>query len=233
MSLLVRTMFMIYSGDETYQFSAAHRLRIENCEPNKSLAALSEPKPDIWFAFPIDHNHNNRDSLFSFGTLKELEDNLGLVSCPLMSFKQYVKEFEKLPEPGQIDHKLVCYPFLLIEIKKNDQKEDKLCYCQAANDCSASLSLLEHFARPWKHCSVEVLPVVAFTFVGPEAKLWLAFTHGLSYTDLSRKKWRTKHVRSNRTACDRANLSHIAHAMYLGGKTGQFTTCCPALPAIG
>lgn len=203
---------------------------MENCEPNESLAALSEPKPDIWFAYSIDHNHDNQDIDFGFETLKELEGNLGLVSCPLMSLKQYIKTFEKLPEPGAIDDKLVCYPFLLVEVKKNNQKEEELCYCQAANDCSASLSMLEHLARPWEQ---EVLPVVAFTFVGPAVKLWLAFTHELSYTDPSKKKWRPKHVRSNQTVCDQAKSSHIAHAMYLGGKIRQFMSCCSALPAIG
>ena len=231
MPLLVRTMFIIYSGDETYQFSAAHQLRMKNCEPNKSLAALSKPKPDIWFAFPIDHCNN--DTNFSFESLKELEGNLKLVSCPLMSLEQHEDKFGQ-PPPGQIDDKLVCYPFLLIEVKKNNQKEKTLCYCQAANDCSASLSMLENLARPWKQHSVKkVLPVVAFTFVGPKAKLWLAFTCEPSHTDTLEKESRPNHVRSSQTACDQTNLSYIAYAMYLEGKIRQIKSCCSALPDIG
>ena len=197
MPLPLNIWLIIYSGDETHQFSAAHRLRVEKCEPKESLAALSEPKPDIWFAFPIDHDPDSRDEYFSFKILKKLEDKIGLVSCPLMSLEKYGSNFGQLSGPRQIDDRLVCFPFLLIEVKKNNPEESELCYCQAANNCGASLSLLEHLAIPWEQNSVEeMLPVVAFTFVGPEAKMWLTFNHELSYTDQSKTKWRSNHVSS-------------------------------------
>ncbi|KAL8722681.1 MAG: hypothetical protein Q9181_007434 [Wetmoreana brouardii] len=169
-----------------------------NSKDRNALEALSKPKPDIWFAFPIDvteHLELDYSSAdLSFHILKELEDKIKLFSCPLTSLAHFKREVE-LPGPDLIDDKLVCYPFVIVEIKKDNRNERNKCYCQAANGCSASLSLLESLTKQYgqTHSRDDVRPIVAFTFVGPAVKLWLAYTKELRTKNSWERPWTSKH----------------------------------------
>ncbi|KAL8686436.1 MAG: hypothetical protein Q9218_007107, partial [Villophora microphyllina] len=190
-------------GDTTFRFMAAHQARTKYCRSHNNDHTLSEPKPDIWFAFPIDQNKRDEikrdkikytDAELSFDVLKILEDEIQIVSCPFMTLTNYSQKNGNT-ENRLIDDKLVCYPFVIVEVKKNIQAESERCYCQAANGCSASLSMLEAVT---KHCGPDhspddIQPVVAFTFVGPEAKIWLAFTKELTTTNSWKGAWSSKH----------------------------------------
>lgn len=134
----------------------------------------------------------------SFDTLEGLEDKIQLYSCPLMTLADYLQYYGH-PEHNLTDDKLVCYPFVIVDTKKNNQDESDFCYCQAANGCSASLSMLEaakkyHGSR---HSAQVIEPVVSFTFVGPEVKVWLAFTKELTTANSWKHGWSSKHVGDN------------------------------------
>ena len=93
------------------------------------------------------------------------------------------KGLAKCKPIGEDEKHRVCFPFAMVELKhdiaKNTDKE--FCYCQAANAASCALAMLcqlcQHTPNSmyWHDEHNEVLPVVTFTFIGNEAKVWLAY----------------------------------------------------------
>ncbi|OJJ53453.1 hypothetical protein ASPSYDRAFT_530645 [Aspergillus sydowii CBS 593.65] len=78
------------------------------------------------------------------------------------------------------DYKLVCYPWAVVEVKKPGatRTEGAKCILQAANGSSACASLLRslHMERTGAaDGSMYHHPVVAFTFVGEEARVFLTY----------------------------------------------------------
>ncbi len=78
------------------------------------------------------------------------------------------------------DYKLVCYPWAVVEVKKPGatRTEGTKCILQAANGSSACASLLRslHMERTGAaDGSMYHHPVVAFTFVGEEARVFLTY----------------------------------------------------------
>ena len=75
------------------------------------------------------------------------------------------------------------FPFVIVEVKHKsvDDAEKRHCYCQAANAASSALatlcSLNQHNprARYWQAGQHKILPIVSFTFIGYNVKVWLVY----------------------------------------------------------
>ncbi len=162
--------------------------------PSMSRRIPTAPKPDIWFAFPIDSDERKRREThcnrFRFQDLLALEKGLHLCTNPLKPLEHYVGDMKNV--------ELICYPWFLIEIKKKKHGRVEFCYCQAANCCSASLSMLEGLTRHLgKNQSAELIPpVVSLTVVGLEVRLWLAYTTDLHLKDSKDDTRYSEHVYS-------------------------------------
>ncbi|MCJ1379285.1 hypothetical protein MMC17_002386 [Xylographa soralifera] len=105
---------------------------------------------------------------FAKSSLAELEMR-GLAPCPMVS----------LNRRDVSEKHLVCFPCTIVEIKhhKVSQVEIDKCYCQAANGAAASLVMLNKLARysivPGEHETIRT--VVSFTFIGYQARVWIAY----------------------------------------------------------
>ena len=142
--------------------------------PIKQRMPLSDPKPDLYFGFPmrgpISHQRRGLERSapsfnFEIDRLNELSAK-GLVSSP---------------STGKTHDHCVCFPFAVVELKHTlvCQSQEQFCYCQAANAASAALTILENLYT----CSDRgrnndhVPPVVAFTCIGPRIRVWIAYSY--------------------------------------------------------
>ena len=64
-----------------------------------------------------------------------------------------------------------AFPWMVVELKK-ESGDEKECLRQAANASHASLVLYERLAEP---AAIDVPPILAFTSVGPNAKVFIAY----------------------------------------------------------
>ncbi|KAF5572774.1 Zn(II)Cys6 transcriptional activator [Fusarium pseudoanthophilum] len=167
-------------GDEVDD-STVHRFETVKC-----------PKPDYAFYLPMYHlntnfhipgitDHRAREwhkastpslvESFSWATLKMLYEN-GLRPTPFRVFNK---------EPREKD--LKCYPWLLVEYKKEkytffdrQQLEETVC-CQAANGSASAIKLNQIAARYTIELPDEahVPPIPVVTTVGPKVKVWITY----------------------------------------------------------
>jgi hypothetical protein len=108
---------------------------------------------------------------FSLATLRPLTKS----DPPL--FCHVTRKIDR-PEKGVPDSVgLTSFPWLIVEHKMNEVKEEKPVYCQLANAMSAALhmykSLATHSAA--KHDLPHIPPVVGVTAVGYRVKVWLGY----------------------------------------------------------
>lgn len=83
----------------------------------------------------------------------------------------------KLKHFGNADKDLLCFPWAIVEVKPSTETRAEFCYCQAANASSYALQLFEDLVhQATGHRDYNMPLVVALTFVGPEYKVWIAFT---------------------------------------------------------
>jgi hypothetical protein len=147
---------------------------------------LSAPKADLYIAFPILKQMPNRSAFYREDTFQnftlevlaklEEEQNGGLISNPIKSLDTLSKI--------KLKH-LVCFPSTIIEIKHHGVSATEItkCYCQAANASSTALSILYGLLRPENELDLRDLrPVVAFTFIGHETRVWICYISGISDT---------------------------------------------------
>jgi len=128
---------------------------------------------------------------FTVQILDQLCDH-GLISSPTSAFRKVMSKRNNQPdyqtsrEQGMVapksiaEHQRICFPWAIVEVKPDDAKRrltDK-CYRQAANAASVSLCLFEKLAKyaDVQYEAQHIPPIVAFTFVGPEVRLWIAFS---------------------------------------------------------
>ena len=150
---------------------------------------LPNPKPDISYGFPIYRPDdklpaaifaNNWAKLFSYDFLRSNcnNDGRGLKSAPTKGLSSG-KDIKDLGDP-----ELLCYPWAVVEIKRATSlpADGKDCYRRAANSSAAALEiqdslLKESYGHLYGSESSGQFPTVAFTCVGPEIKVWLAYTN--------------------------------------------------------
>lgn len=156
------------------------RIALKKTTP-EGAPELTTPKPDVYLALPINPRRQNPrgfhkdDYIQLFG-----EESSGLfeghkkelISNPVVSV-------ESMVHTKSTANHLVCFPSAVVEIKHHNvpQPQRERCYCQAANGAAAALSILHkltiHSRSEAPHR--EIRPVVAFTFIGPESRVWIAF----------------------------------------------------------
>ncbi|KAG7404783.1 hypothetical protein Forpe1208_v014701 [Fusarium oxysporum f. sp. rapae] len=150
--------------------------------------SLSCPKPDQAFFLPIYHNRhpagiptvvdpnarqwNRAQEIsamepFTWSTLQKLH-KFGLQPSPC-------RLFEKPP----LEADLKCYPWLVVEHKKEKQDDTpvRVVCCQAANAAACAISLIRHTAQyavklP-KHAHIPPIPVI--TTIGPSVTVWIMY----------------------------------------------------------
>ncbi|GIC93459.1 uncharacterized protein Aud_009947 [Aspergillus udagawae] len=159
-------------------------------EPLREGEMLSIPKPDWYFGFPL-HNDirfprktdkGQTQAVFSLTNLNLLEESETLQSCPLMSLNKYCADIKKSPRKIK-DHKLTCYPWAVVEAKRPGVSpyEIRKCYYQVANSSSACVALLRGLSDSPAHDYHH--PVVALTFVGGNATVFLTYAEPLVGAD--------------------------------------------------
>ncbi|TVY68324.1 hypothetical protein Focb16_v002981 [Fusarium oxysporum f. sp. cubense] len=147
--------------------------------------SLSCPKPDQAFFLPIYHDRHpagiptvvdpnarqwNRTQEisatepFTWSTLQKLHE-FGLQPAPS-------RLFEKPP----LEANLKCYPWLVVEHKREEQPVRDVC-CQAANAAACAIGLIRHTAQyavklP-KHAHIPPIPVI--TTIGPSVTIWIMY----------------------------------------------------------
>lgn len=75
------------------------------------------------------------------------------------------------------NYDLMCFPWVVVEVKKPDVDlpDVQQCYCQAANGCTIALNILRSpFLKAYGNIPDDLPPIIAFTCVGPDLRLWLA-----------------------------------------------------------
>ncbi|RDL35896.1 uncharacterized protein BP5553_06508 [Venustampulla echinocandica] len=140
---------------------------------------LTAPKPDLYIALPIIKRTSNPEGFhrddyiqnFTENNLALLEqvENGNLISNPMTRLYKKTELNEK---------DLVCFPCAVVEIKHHRVRRSfrEKCYCQAANATATALSMLSrlsHLSIPNKFFT-EIQPVVAFTFIGHQSRVWIA-----------------------------------------------------------
>ncbi len=140
--------------------------------------------PDIYLAIRIQTRETEpkgflRHKVVSNFTLKSLSACNGLIYSP---------SADPYTDPKSYEHHRVCFPFAIVETKHQRVGEAQIekCYCQAANSSSTALSMLcslsKHVsgAQYWWGKHHEVPPVISFTFIGYQVKLWLSYVSNYS-----------------------------------------------------
>lgn len=147
------------------------------------------PKPDLTYAFPIFKSTDKLPPGFSDDDCTEnfrvsfLAELRGQGSEGLRSslttglLKVSRDERVTLRTPDRM-----CFPWAVVEVKRaslaNDGPEpEKFCHCQAANATATAIRIQEAlFQQATGSIPEDLPPIIAFTCVGPDFKLWLAYS---------------------------------------------------------
>ena len=139
------------------------------------------PKPDIYFAIRI------RDDVAQPKGFLRYEysflQNFTLDSLSACKGLRYSPSADPKKDRENYHHHRVCFPFAVVETKHQNAGEYRTeeCYCQAANASSTALAMLCNLskyvqgAQCWWGKNNGVLPVVSFTFIGYNVKLWISY----------------------------------------------------------
>lgn len=150
-----------------------------------SFESIKRPKPDHAFFLPIYHSgikagipaisdpearlwNQVQGPLgtepFSWSTLKKL-NKFGLQPTPRRIFNQ---------QP--LEANLKCYPWFIVEHKKEDESERNVS-CQAANAAACAITLVQHSAQYAVKLldQAHVPPIPAMTTIGPQVTIWLMY----------------------------------------------------------
>ncbi|KAH7242729.1 hypothetical protein BKA59DRAFT_481243 [Fusarium tricinctum] len=194
----------------------------DNANGLGSFESVKQPKPDHAFFLPIYHSANNTGipaisdpearrwnevqgpfgtEPFSWSTLKKLNE-FGLQPTPRRIFNQ---------QPREAD--LKCYPWFIVEHKKENESERDVC-CQAANATASAISLVQHSAQYAVKLLDEahVPPIPAMTTIGPRVTIWLMY-YGKGFdAPCSRRS-------TNEVTTKRRKEGHIMQAVWKGDMT--------------
>lgn len=148
---------------------------------NIVLSRRTRPKPDLTYAFPIIKSPLvklrgfERDEFskgfttHSLGSLLQKE----IICTPTTGLRKWIKSPHRttLSSPD-----LACFPWAVVEFKKDSEIEDERCYCQAANASAAALDLrTQLMEKVGNNPALDLPPVIAFTTVGHIVKVWLTY----------------------------------------------------------
>ncbi|KKZ60765.1 hypothetical protein EMCG_04575 [[Emmonsia] crescens] len=144
------------------------------------IYAQNCPKPDFTYGYTINKDipaalrSTELVTNFSLEVLGGLR-SAGLISSPLGGLHRWSKD--KAVDLSQ--DQLVCFPWAVVELHPREvslKSEGQYSYSQAANGAIASLRLNEELSNRATGGYDSVPPVVAFTCVGAEIRVWLAYS---------------------------------------------------------
>lgn len=153
------------------------------------------PKPDFALYFPIHNkpvalNHGLCNEPVSakqdhYEPLSDLAKHftmdvlgllgrLGLYSCPKLRLSAQDHNSRKNTFTGS---NMICFPWLVCELKTNADITRETCLCQAANASAAAVMMMQRAARYAEPQldNAHVAPVISITAIGPLAELWITY----------------------------------------------------------
>ena len=149
--------------------------------PKTDSHRLTGPKPDLTYGFPI---YKSIDDLpkaliamdiarnFLADTIRRFNDPPWELKVSLTT-KIYQEDSAELRNPD-----LMCFPWAVVEVKRRSKDEGvkDFCYQQAANASATALDIMTDLFKT-SHGLVpdDLPPIIAFTCIGPELRLWLTF----------------------------------------------------------
>ncbi|KAI6753916.1 hypothetical protein HG530_013092 [Fusarium avenaceum] len=207
---------------EKHFFAALSDSLSDNDNGLGPFESVKRPKPDHAFFLPIYHSENKSGiptisdpdarqwnevwgplgrEPFSWLTLKRLNE-FGLQPTPRRIFNQ---------QPREAD--LKCYPWFVIEHKKENESERNVS-CQAANGAACAVSLVQHSAQYAVKLldQAHVPPIPAMTTIGSQVTIWLMYYAKDFDAPCTRRS-------SNEVTTKRRKEGHIMHAVWNGDMT--------------
>jgi hypothetical protein len=146
--------------------------------PNTGGQRLTGPKPDLTYGFPIfqsiDELPEGTSSMedaqnFSGDTIRELNNSPWELKASL------TPKIHQRHRTDLKDSDLMCFPWAVVEVKHPLGSKD-FCYRQAANASAKALDIMTRlFEEPGGQVPNDLPPIIAFTCIGPELRLWLMF----------------------------------------------------------
>jgi hypothetical protein len=152
--------------------------------PKPQGERLTAPQPDLTYGFSVYKSLRDLPrgaaqmelfQNFSVDTIRKLNGPPWELKASLSTrIHQEDLKITQNPESSGI----ICFPWALVELKKSPDGHDPRdrCYQQAANASAAALDIMTRlFQQSDGHISDNLPPIIAFTCVGPEFRLWLMF----------------------------------------------------------
>ena len=157
-----------------------------------SRQGLTAPKPD-WVAFYPVYDFDSEGGRVRIPTSRKWQWNESPMDSMVENFtvgtlKHLMLEHGLQPSTATVlgsgQHKasdLICFPWLIVEQKRNDVGQEK-CYCQAANAGAAAVMLFERLCKYVPKSSrtkreAQIPPVVTVTTVDKMVRVWVAYSH--------------------------------------------------------
>ena len=146
---------------------------------------LKRPKPDQAFFLPIYHlEAGGRIPAIVNPEARQWNQTPNVLAIEPFSWEtlKRLNAFGLQPEPRRIFNKprvearLKCYPWFIVEHKKEDERGEVVS-CQAANAAACALSLVQNSAR----YAVELIdqahipPIPVMTSIGSRVTIWIAY----------------------------------------------------------
>ncbi|KAH7020765.1 uncharacterized protein B0I36DRAFT_367249 [Microdochium trichocladiopsis] len=138
---------------------------------NTSTTKMREPDCEV--KTTPDYPHGDLVENFSIDVLKELASH-GLFSCPVI---KPAKRGYGSKGDFYRSNEMICFPWLVCELKKKEQKKETECHCQTASASSAAVMIMQaaaRYAEPGAN-SEHVPPVVSITAIGPHVTVWITY----------------------------------------------------------
>ena len=145
----------------------------DNCE--------HKPMPDFWFGLGLYHEKQlsrlkgleRKDKGIEYFIPEKLEGMSTTRTEKTRTEKTRTEKTrtEKLIYQPVSSRRHAAFPWMVVELKR-EAGDEKQCIRQAANAGYTSLMLSERLAAP---AHMDPLPIVAFTSVGPKAKIFIAY----------------------------------------------------------
>ncbi|OJD23269.1 hypothetical protein ACJ73_05375 [Blastomyces percursus] len=133
------------------------------------------PKPNFTYGYPIVRDipialrSAEPVTNFSLEVLGDLR-SAGLISSPVRSLHEWTKDKLNFLSPEE----LVCFPWAVVEQSRGIFSTSENC-ARVANAALTALRLNQELSK-WATCSDDsVPPVVAFTCIAPDIKVWLTY----------------------------------------------------------
>ncbi|PGH09626.1 hypothetical protein AJ80_07655 [Polytolypa hystricis UAMH7299] len=181
--------------DELFdQFSLQRDVTWDEIPHDGNRNPTKGPSPDFTYGFPIlkDSKHGPsgfRDAKpvvsFSLDILGDLYSK-GLASSPLGGVGKWANDRTTPIRQNQ----LLCFPWAVVELHPEEvpqESTEQFSYCQAANGALVALKLYEDLYKRAIGHDGSIHPVVVFTCIGSEVRLWLAYSDSKDNKLIGRK----------------------------------------------